>query len=716
MKNKLRKEIAPNGRIRLFIGDKRIFSFKSPKIFCKFNRIYARRFKGLKDEEIKYCLEQMFKLNLGYTPNLDHPKTFNEKLTWEKLYYRNPLMTTCADKVCAREYFLQKVPNGEPYLVKQLGVYNSPDEIDYNTLPNQFVLKSNWGSGCQIIVRDKSQFNAEKANKEMAHWMKKEANHYFALFETGYKDIIPKIVVEELLDFEYKLEFFCFNGQPKFYWVVLNDKTEQVQANFYDLKGHNLGIFNYYPNFSPDVPQPPYFKEMEKMAKALCGDFPFVRCDFYKTKDSFRFSEMTFFHWGCSQAFDPPEWDLKLGDMLELPLKKDRFYITDYSEKYYKDYNTDTEVKRPLKVEEIEDGTILPAKEVPLGLNNVCYQGGVLDKNRNFIVASATLRNNPEKALESAYEIDEEPEYCDETVIYGGVLYEFYGHVLLESMARLWYYIKSNPQHYRVVMDVVPRARGKFKEFFELLDIPYDEKTFITKPTRYKKVIIPEQASIYATNWHKDYLIPFEYMRSKVKAKKYDKVYFTRIKLRRNPVLNEQAIVKIFKQNGYKIVAPETLSLKEQIAYLKGAKSFACWAGTLACQVLFCENGVERIILNRALEPAEAHHIFDSAKQLKTYYVDCALNLLPVSHVHGPWVVGYTQELNDFCVDKGFKHPKSRYINKVPYKYVGRFYKHWQLSCNLYPFTYEEAVLCAKRVKLKKGFIHKLCKILSINI
>ena len=318
----IKKEVAENGRIRFFIGDKRIFSFKPPRIPTKFDRLYAKRFDGLTDEQLKYCLVEQFKKNLGYEPNLDNPQTFNEKLTWEKLYYRNPLMTKCADKVCARDYFLEKVPDGEKYLVKQYGVYDSPDEIDFASLPNEFVLKSNWGSGCQIIVRDKSTFDIEKAKQEMVRWMKKESNHYFSSFETGYKDIVPKIVVEEFLNFEYKLEFFCFNGQPKFYWIVLNDKTSETQANFYDLEGKNLGIFNHYPNFSPDMPQPPYFKDMLNMAKTLCGDFPFVRCDFYKTKDSFRFSEMTFFHWGCSQNYEPAEWDKKIGDMMQLPNKE----------------------------------------------------------------------------------------------------------------------------------------------------------------------------------------------------------------------------------------------------------------------------------------------------------------------------------------------------------------------------------------------------------
>ena len=228
-------------------------------------------------------------------------------------------MTICADKVKGRDYFCEKVKDGQNYLVKQYGVYDSPLEIDFEHLPKSFVLKSNWGSGCQFIVKDKSTFDIEKAKKEMAKWMTKEYNHYYSSFEIGYKDIEPKIVCEEFLDFEYKLEFFCFNGSPKFFWIVLNDKTKETQANFYSLDWKNLHIFNHYPNFNKKIEKPACFEEILDNAAKMCGDFPFVRCDFYITKNSYRFSEMTFFHWGASQNFEPEKWDRIIGDMMKLP-------------------------------------------------------------------------------------------------------------------------------------------------------------------------------------------------------------------------------------------------------------------------------------------------------------------------------------------------------------------------------------------------------------
>lgn len=220
------------------------------------------------------------------------------------------------------------------------------------------------------------------------------------------------------------------------------------------------------------------------------------------------------------------------------------------------------EIKRRLNIKIINNGIIIPAIEVKLS-DNFIYKGGVLDEKGNFINESSTYRDRETKSLRSSYKISLNTEYVNETVIYCGLLYEFYGHVLLETMSRLWYYIKYKYKNYRVIFNYVPRAEGQFKEFFELLEIPYDEDTFIKKPKKYKKIIIPEQASIYAKNWHKYYRIPFDYMARNIKESDHKKVYFTRTKLtNRNPVMGEKLIENIFRKNGYKIFSPERLSLK----------------------------------------------------------------------------------------------------------------------------------------------------------
>ena len=153
----------------------------------------------------------------------------------------------------------------------------------------------------------------------MKRWTNKKSNHYYNFFEWGYKDILPKIIVEEFLDYEYKMEFFCFNGKPKFFWVVLNDKTTETKANMYWLDFSQIPVRNHYPNFYTPIEWPDFYDELVGCAEKLAGKFPFVRCDFYITKTGYKFSELTFFHWAGYSDFSPAIWDLRFGDFIELP-------------------------------------------------------------------------------------------------------------------------------------------------------------------------------------------------------------------------------------------------------------------------------------------------------------------------------------------------------------------------------------------------------------
>ena len=377
-------------------------------------------------------------------------------------------------------------------------------------------------------------------------------------------------------------------------------------------------------------------------------------------------------------------------------------YIAEISKKYYKDYQKSLEIERPLQVEKVKKGVILPLKVFDDAKSTEFHQGGVLDQNNQFVSLSSTHRFGTDfRSLKSGYPLENKPEYRGETVIYGGVLYEFYGHVLLETMSRLWYYIKHNPQHYRVIFNYVPRAKGKFKEFFKLLDIPYNDETFITKPIQYKEVIIPEQASIYAESWHKDYLIPFDYMASKVKASPYKKIYFTRTKLtERNPVWGEKPIEKLFKKNGFKVFSPERLSLRKQISLMKGCRELATVSSSTYHNLLFAPNGVKLICLNRAYEPDYCQHVVDQAKELQAYYIDVALNPLPVSHQNGPWVIGFSEELGKFCSDNRLKYFKKRKTNTISAKYLLPFYKNWWWRNQMTDFNREDVLYTQERVKI----------------
>ena len=284
---------------------------------------YAKRFSSnFTQEDLEYCIPHLYRLRAGKKLDLNNVRTFNEKLNWLKCYYHDDKMTVCADKVTAPAYFMEHTGLNESYIVKNLGIYDSPEEIDFDALPKSFVLKSNWGSGCQVIVKDKKKANIEKIKRTIKSWNDIKTNHYYSGFEYGYKNIVPKIVCEEFVTFDYKLEFFCFDGKPRYFWTIFNDKTLEVCADFYDAETlKKMDMRHGYPNSKTTITIPDEYKQMFDIACNLSKGFPFVRVDFFKTPNGFKFSEMTFYHWNAMMPFDPESMDLEFGKNIKLPEK-----------------------------------------------------------------------------------------------------------------------------------------------------------------------------------------------------------------------------------------------------------------------------------------------------------------------------------------------------------------------------------------------------------
>ena len=318
---KLFKKTHINGRTRIYILGKKILSFK-----CKteFDEIYARRFKGLTDDEKIFIIRHQFENSIDYKLNMDNPKTFNEKIQWLKLYNEDPNITICAGKDTAKEYVKNAI--GEEYVVPSIAVYSSVDEIDFDKLPNEFVLKVNWGSGQNVIVRDKKSANIEEIKEKLNNWMKPESNHYYFSFEFSYKNVIPKIVCEpyigELKDNLTCYKIFNFGSKPYLIQAVFDDKTSYETINYYDLNWNKLDLRQNFPNNPNDMPRPKNLEKMVELAEKLAKPFPyFVRTDFYEIGDKVLFSEFTFFSDNGMAAFYPAEWDRKLGDMIKLPIE-----------------------------------------------------------------------------------------------------------------------------------------------------------------------------------------------------------------------------------------------------------------------------------------------------------------------------------------------------------------------------------------------------------
>ena len=301
------------------------------------NSIVKKDYNYYKNLDPKFYEEELalwFYDHLGYKLNLKSPRTFNEKIQWMKLYDKNPLKTTLADKYLVREWVASRI--GEKYLVPLLGVWNTFDEIDFNELPSQFVLKANHGCGWNIIVKNKEDLDIVDAKKKMETWL--STNFAFRNgLELHYKDIKPKIIAEKYItntgDDLYDYKVWCFNGKAKYIMFLSGRKTKSgLKMAFYDREWNKLPFAYSFPKNTDEIPKPDNLDEILELAEKLSAGFNFVRVDFYRLNDgTILFGEMTFTPAGGRCLWDPPSQDLILGEMIDLSMCKSSVKIENHS-------------------------------------------------------------------------------------------------------------------------------------------------------------------------------------------------------------------------------------------------------------------------------------------------------------------------------------------------------------------------------------------------
>lgn len=257
--------------------------------------------------------------------DIDNPQTFNEKLQWLKLYDRRPEYTMMVDKIEVKKYIAEKI--GEEYLIPTLGVWDNAEDIDFDSLPDKFVMKCNHNSGLGMaICKDKSTFDTEKARKELRKGLKQD--YYLTGREWPYKNVKRRIIAEQYMEDEKTSElrdykFFCFNGEVKAMFVATERQKvgEEVKFDFFDENFNHLPIRQGHPNAKVAPEKPEKFEEMKKLASKLSQNIPHVRVDFYEVNGKIYFGEMTFYHFSGMVPFAPEEWDYKLGEWTTLPKK-----------------------------------------------------------------------------------------------------------------------------------------------------------------------------------------------------------------------------------------------------------------------------------------------------------------------------------------------------------------------------------------------------------
>lgn len=276
----------------------------------------------IKDD--KLYLSVIHRLSHGEKMDWEHPRTFNEKTQWLKLWSKGKGFEKYVDKYEIRKYVAQTI--GEEYLIPLLGVWDSYDDIEFDRLPKEYVLKTTHDSGGVVIVKGKVP---DHARKFLSKRLRK--NYFYGDREYPYKNVKPRIIAEKLMVDEsgwdlkdYK--FFCFNGEPKILFLAserFKAKGEKAKFDYFDmnlrrLPFSSLGHHSAYQAGEQHDPIPG-FEEMVNLARKLSQGFPFIRVDFYDVNGKIYFGELTFFHDAGIVPFTPKEWDLKLGDMIELP-------------------------------------------------------------------------------------------------------------------------------------------------------------------------------------------------------------------------------------------------------------------------------------------------------------------------------------------------------------------------------------------------------------
>lgn len=271
----------------------------------------------------KLFLSLLFRRRMGYWINWNNPLTYNEKLQWLKIYDRHKEYTRMVDKVTAKDYVASII--GEEYIIPTFAIYSNVSEIDFEKLPDKFVLKCTHDSGGVVVCKDKKKLDKDKSLHILEKSLKE--SFYIQSREYPYKDVPHRIIAEKYMEDEsgelIDYKFFCFNGQPVYMFVATDRmrKDTDTKFDFFDMNWRHLPFTNGHPN-NPTLPQKPKnFDQMKKLAEKLSVGFPHIRVDFYNVNGKIYFGELTFFHWSGLVPFDPPKWDYKFGEFIKLPRK-----------------------------------------------------------------------------------------------------------------------------------------------------------------------------------------------------------------------------------------------------------------------------------------------------------------------------------------------------------------------------------------------------------
>ena len=297
---------------------------KKPSPLCRivFKAADAGMLNFVNDETI---IKLKYRLKTGKKLDLDNPQTYNEKLQWLKLHDRKPIYTTMVDKYEVKKYVADII--GKEHIIPTIGIYDKFDDINFDKLPNKFVIKCTHDSGGLVICNNKAKLNLKSTRKTINNCLRK--NFYWAGREWPYKNVKPRILIEQYMEDpkekdlkDYK--FFCFDGKIGIVLVCTNRPVE-LEETWLDENFNVIDLREGGHRNRTDLRKPAKFDQMKRVATKLSKNVPHVRVDLYEIKGQVYFGELTFFPAGGLEQFDDESWNDKLGKLINnIPIEREK--------------------------------------------------------------------------------------------------------------------------------------------------------------------------------------------------------------------------------------------------------------------------------------------------------------------------------------------------------------------------------------------------------
>lgn len=343
----------------------------------------------------------------------------------------------------------------------------------------------------------------------------------------------------------------------------------------------------------------------------------------------------------------------------------------------------------------VENGVMLPLRTLTTR-KPILFEGGVCDSKLQFVAGFMSgIYDNKFKNLSciSSYHVSaSDIATVDESVVFAGILQKYFGHILFDSISRWWWFVK-HPQYTGKIAFLSSVSKNDKLYFLQMellsrLGIDTNRVVIVDKPTRFKKIIVPEQSVYRIDAYHKDFIQPFNIIRDSVKPGSIEKIYFTRRFLHKSDTINEEYFESFYTRQGYTVVAPEKLTIEEQISLIAGAKEFACLQGTLSHLMLFAKDKTKITILRRTQDIVGAQISVNQIRNLDVTYVDISANFLPTSHIFGPFMLTATSCWKQYVLDN-YPNEDVEVSDKAFHPYIVEYITKWvdkYKSVNLFSF------------------------------